>query len=139
MRLKLLLGFIGFFSVNTALFAQIPHVVVGDSTDDWSWETGNDLFNQCTSGEHSDDFHHCLTYIRGAVDMIGALQGARGTDEKSFWKLTAVCMPSHATSGQVVDVVVKYLKDNPKDRADKAGWIIIRALIQAWGCPAASK
>lgn len=68
--------------------------------------------------------------------MIGSLQGAIGSDNKEFWKLTAVCMPDEATTGQIADVVLKYMKENPEQRADKAGWIIIRALIRAWGCPA---
>jgi Rap1a immunity proteins len=140
MQLKLVLGFLGFLLLSPRLPAQISHVVVGDTTDDWTWETGNDLLDQCSADEKSVVFTQCLGYIRGAVDLIGALQGSvGGDDKKSFWKPTAVCLPNHATSGQITDVVIKYLREHPEERADRAGWIIIRALIKAWGCPASPK
>jgi hypothetical protein len=139
MKLKLVLGLFGFLLLSPRLPAQIPHIVVGDTTDDWTWETGNDLLDQCSADQKSVVFTQCLGYIRGAVDLIGTLQGSVGIDGKSFWKLAAVCLPNRATSGQITDVVIKYLKEHPEERTDKAGLIILRALVHAWGCPASPK
>jgi hypothetical protein len=136
MRINLVLGFIGFLLLNAGLQAQIPHDVPPDTTDSWAWKSGNNLYAECEEGAGSVQYSFCLAYVTGALDMIGGLQGAdSATDQKSLWKLSTVCVPNQATAGQVVDIVLKYMKDHPEDRASRASWIVIRALIGAWKCP----
>jgi hypothetical protein len=137
MKLKITEALLGFFMMASGLLAQ----VAPQTTKSWSYETGNDLLSECQGGEQSGnnnlDYARCEAYVRGAVDMIGSLQGEISKrDGKSAWRLTSVCLPTGATTGQLVDVVVKFLKENPEQRADKAaGWLVIRAVIGAWGCP----
>ncbi len=138
MKLRLAVSILSFCLAGTCLWAQNPHVISPNTTDGWAWETGNDLFDHCTADTNSVQYSFCIAYIEGAVDMIGSLQGAvAATDDKSFWKLNAICVPNAATIGQIVDVVIKYMKDHPEQRADKAGWIITRSLLQVWSCPVA--
>jgi hypothetical protein len=126
-------------SAATSVPQQVPHFVAGDIVNAWAFETGNELYGQCTADEKSLEYYHCMAYISGAADTIGGLQGVGDTTGKTWWKMRAVCPPKLATAGQFKDVVLKYMKANPENRADNAAWIIVRALINAWECPAATK
>jgi Rap1a immunity proteins len=137
MKVKLTVGFFAFLLMGSGQSAQIAHTVTPNTADDWKFKTGNDLLSDCEKPPGGVDFPFCVAYITGAVDMIGGLQGAVSTtDQHSFWKLRSVCLPTEATVQQIVDVVLKYMKENPEERADGASWIVTRAMVQAWGCPA---
>ena len=123
---------------SSGLSGQIAHVVTPNTSDSWEFhELGNDLLSECEAEPGSTELAFCMAYVAGAIDMIGALQGSVSSkDNQSFWKLASVCLPKEATLQQVIDVVVKEMKENPERRADEASWIVIRALVKAWGCPA---
>lgn len=44
------------------------------------------------------------------------------------------CSPDGATSGQLADVVTKYLRENPARRAEQAHWLVQDAFTAAWPC-----
>jgi hypothetical protein len=114
--------------------SQIPHSVPPGTEESYTFSTGNQLLRKCQS---ENEKLSCTDYIIGAADMVGALQGALDRDEKSYWKYQAVCLPLQVDSGQVRDVVVKYLVDHPERRDQPASQMVLIALIATWGCPRA--
>ena len=115
-----------------------PYSVPTGTMDSWSFETGNRLYDEC-SGKEELPAVLCMSYVRGAVDLFGQLQGdvtqtSTGT-LAPMWALHYICVPKRATDEQAKDVVLKYLQSHPEERADRASSLIIRALIAAWGCP----
>ena len=132
--MKYLIGLVLFVFAGTAS-AQIPRVVPPGRSDSLTFTSGNDLLRMCTGGEVSK--LRCIAYIDGVMDLIGTLQGGiDSADHKFLWKLKAIRLPVGVDDGQIRDVVVKYLVENPAERDHSAAAIIITALIQAWGCPA---
>jgi hypothetical protein len=95
---------------------------------------GNQLYSDCTS---SDYFFRggCLRYVLGIYDAAETEAiwiGGHSTILGWHW-----CAPDGITAGQIVDVVVRHLRDNPQDRHLDAPGLIAKALSQAWPCPPA--
>ena len=44
------------------------------------------------------------------------------------------CVPNKVTVGQMADVVVKYLTNNPENRQEQAHYLVRLALTEAWPC-----
>lgn len=93
----------------------------GAKATDWD---GNQLLRECTGYDVTDTLR-CLAYIRGARDMLDALQMA-GSGER--------CIPQPATLDQVKDVVVRYLRQHPEVRHFTRPSLIVAAVREAW-CP----
>jgi hypothetical protein len=136
MRIKFVLGLAGFLLLNLGIQAQIPHNVPNDAMESWHMINGNQLYSWCAAEEGSPERANCQAYVAGVADLIGTLQGFDGTDGTPLWKLSAICMPKGANTIQTADVVLKYLKANPEDRAGRASLLVMRALLMAWRCPA---
>lgn len=83
--------------------------------------TGNKLSELCSY----TDLDPCTTYILGVVDGQNAAVTATSRD-------VAYCIPETASSGQIRDVVLKYLRDHPERRHIIAGTLIANALADAW-------
>jgi hypothetical protein len=127
MKMKyLMIGLLLFVFAGTA-GAQRPHVVPPAKAR--VFESGNDLLGICQSPLDADK-SACSAYVVGVVDLISVLQGW------DTWKYKAVCIPEKAINGQVRDVVVKYLVENPAERDRSAAALIMLAVTAAWGCPA---
>ena len=134
--MKYLIGLVLFVFSGTA-GAQAAHVVPSGTRDKFYLKSGNDLLRMCQADLGDPNRSNCIAYIDGVVDLIGALQAnISSADRKSMWKFTAICLPIEADAGQIRDVVVKYLVENPAERNRSAAAIIIPVLIQAWRCPA---
>ncbi len=130
MRLKFALGFLGFCLLSPCLLPQ------SDTVDNWIWEDGNVLFEECSAAQNTVEFTRCLAYIAGAADMIGNFQLFKSDGNKPLFT-TRICIPVKATRGQLTDVVIKYMKDHPESRTDSASLIVMRALVQVWKCSGA--
>src|SRR5271155_4736076 len=115
--------------------AQLAHAVPPGTNDAIQFTSGNQLLAYCQSDKIADK-NYCLAYVISVVDMIGALQAARGRDGKSFWKASPICFPNNMDARQVTDIVVKYLTDHPETRNGPAANLAIKALAAVWGCPA---
>ncbi|MEO5493084.1 MAG: Rap1a/Tai family immunity protein [Sphingomonas sp.] len=88
------------------------------------WETGNSLLSDCQSDNPAKQAF-CLGYV-----------GAIGDWTQSDPRLgSRVCLPAGGVRSQMVDVVVKYLKDNPAERAKGASLLVVLALREAFPCP----
>lgn len=106
--------------------AMIIVSVVGPAQALDVFDTGDDLFARCTSSGpfQQQDRAYCIAYIDG----IAADLDVQGAPEPS------VCIPLGVTKGQARDVVIDYLRRNPKSRSDPAAGLIRIALMRAWPC-----
>jgi hypothetical protein len=88
-------------------------------------DDGNSLLEICKAPEGSQARYNCLGYVLGVSDTLadlttmGALPGSP-------------CLPTGVTAGQMSDVVVKYLAENPKNRSFSSASLVIGALTTAW-------
>ena len=64
--------------------------------------SGNDLYAKCTAPEGSLDRVYCIGIMAGLAD--------------AFETDGTTCLPKNASVGQVMDVVVNYLRDHPDGR-----------------------
>tara|TARA_R110000868_G_scaffold196613_2_gene442579 strand:- start:1521 stop:1850 length:330 start_codon:yes stop_codon:yes gene_type:complete len=88
------------------------------------YRNGNNIFKLCTT-EKSDSLYYinlaeCDGYITGVVDLAAS--------EKKL------CSPKQVTIGQLRDITVKWLSDNPQHRHFTANSLVIAALIEAYPC-----
>lgn len=79
------------------------------------FDSGNTLLDVCEKSEMA-----CLAATSAAWDMMAAL-GYR-------------CNDNGAVRGQIRDVALKYLRENPQDRASPAAFLIILAGEKYFGC-----
>jgi len=87
---------------------------------------GNVLYDRCTGVLGSYELDFCIGYVSGVVSTL------------QFYKPLMkhnICLPSEVSVGQAIDVVKKWLKENPKIRHWEAPTLILAASIQAWPCP----
>jgi hypothetical protein len=83
---------------------------------------GNQLYADCTGDLVGQAV--CVGYVRGVYDRD------RWSDASSY-----ICAVDGVTTGQLVDVVVQYLKAHPEKRDFRAGGLVLFALRDAWPCP----
>jgi hypothetical protein len=87
---------------------------------------GNGLYDTCSkTGGASEGI--CLGFIAGTV------HGLEAEAAYNFF-----CLP-RVRYGQIRDVVVKFLADNPKDRHRDSAALITAALAIAYPCPSLSR
>jgi opacity protein-like surface antigen len=89
---------------------------------------GNKLTQLCTG----EDSAYCAAYVRAAADTI------------RFWQyvqpdVMTACIPVQADAKQIVDVVMKYLRDSPQDRHNAGAVIVAMAAMNAWPCKSQGK
>ncbi len=105
---------------------------------------GNDLYAKCTSFA-SFDRAQCIGYVMGILDAGGTeaafawvQQGAKGPMKRPNEETLGGfrwCPRETVTAGQAVDVVIKFLRDNPSIRdAGAAPGLVAMAMQQAWSC-----
>jgi hypothetical protein len=87
--------------------------------------SGNQLLRDCTPGGDTHSYAYCLGYISGLVEGASVEADLRK------------CKPLFAISAEVdldqlIDVVVKYLKEHPELRDVKAQVIALTALKAAF-------
>lgn len=87
--------------------------------------TGNDILARC-EGDVADQ-RDCLGYVTGASDMLAAAQTVGGARP-------VMCQPDNVSRKQVVDIVVRYLQNNPNVRHFLGGSLVRIALMDAFPC-----
>jgi hypothetical protein len=87
---------------------------------------GNGLLEACTSRQAVPGAM-CIGYIRGVIDGENLMGTA--LNKKPF-----VCLSEGVTLGQVEEVVVKYLRENPAERNKPSAGLIGIAAASAWPC-----
>ena len=87
---------------------------------------GNKLLEECEAKEPVRQ-GICFGYITGAAD-VDAMDGAVFPEHRH------TCVPDVVTNGQLIDVVIKYLKAHPEERHLASGVLIIKAIAKAFPC-----
>ena len=82
--------------------------------------SGNDLYAKCTAAEGSLERVYCIGIMAGLAD--------------AFETGGTTCLPKNASVGQVMDVVVIYLRDHPQSRHFTMASEAARALNSAFPC-----
>jgi hypothetical protein len=91
-----------------------------------SFENGNELYGDCTESDGTPPTAYCLGFVAGVFDTAEMLL----LDSSG-----RLCAPKSVTLGQVRDVIVKYLRENPAERNLPASLLALRAVQAAWPCP----
>jgi hypothetical protein len=86
---------------------------------------GNGLLDQCEK-KYSD---FCHGYLAGIADALATESGV-------VYPEFTICLPDKTNTRQLVDVVMKGLKDNPQDRTYTAASVASEYLRKAWPCKA---
>ena len=85
---------------------------------------GNELYRFCSDKNSGFNYGVCSGYFVGAYDAIWSAQQA-STIKKT------ICLPANVVAGQLRDVVIQYLSQNPSARHYNAASIVWSALGQA--------
>lgn len=88
---------------------------------------GGELYAKCTSRSAAEQAI-CGGYIIGVSDTFNKLQSMKVIK-------TVVCLPTDTTEIQIIDVTVKYLRDNADSVGSDASVDVTAALIKAFPCP----
>lgn len=89
-------------------------------------ETGNTLFSKC-EGQDGVMRGACIGYIEGISDEIQVMQ-------RVGYMKRVYCPTADVNAGQLRDIVVKFLRDNPATRNQPAADLATTALIEAFAC-----
>ena len=88
--------------------------------------SGNAFLRVCGKASMTDnEFGYCHGYVYGVTEMF-----AVGTLGKHVF-----CEPNKVTRGQEYDIVVKFIRDNPKLAHAATANLIQWAMIDAFPCP----
>lgn len=110
----------------------------------WDWHgDGNSLLNFCNyelqlydgveiSAADQVKAGFCTGFITGVGDLNTTLNEIQKDKNAGF--VGSPCMPTGVTTGQVVRVVVKFLKDNPENLHMPAAALTIGAIRKAFPC-----
>ena len=93
--------------------------------------TGLDLLEQCgndLSYEHTSKY--CLGYMAGFM-MAESIHTDQAQNDKQH---SLVCLPDGTTTGQVVLIVQKFIRENPKMVDMSSSFIVWAALRDAYMC-----
>ena len=97
--------------------------------------TGNDWLQMCSASlenrktkKESFEFVRCVSYARGLADGLTFMEAVLGDDKSPF------CIPSEVEAQQLVDVSLRYLRENPGIRHRPAAFILADAFAAAWPC-----
>jgi Rap1a immunity proteins len=101
---------------------------------EFSLNTGNGLLSACTfaSDEQTEVEYHfgtCIGYIKGVTNAFAVLQLAQGSK-------VPYCARENMDNGQLRDIVVKALRENPEQRDQTPVPAILGAMKRAFPCPA---
>jgi hypothetical protein len=90
-------------------------------------DTGNELKSYCT-GRSGFDSGRCHGYISGVVEWQLIIAAAQRMAPIKY------CLPEGVTYGQIVDIVKKFMADNPDKTHWEASVIIHNAVLNAFPC-----
>jgi hypothetical protein len=101
-----------------------------------TFETGNQLFEECQPSASYYKQGVCLGFVAGVADAMDAAQSSWRHETVTGWR---ACLPANqVTEGQVQDVAVNFLTRHPELRHYGAVGLVAAALAEAFPCPAAA-
>ena len=83
------------------------------------WGTGNDLKDQCSRAGNDPFKGVCYGYVSGVTDS---------------WEGGLFCIPTGVQRSQLVEVVKKYLDENPGKLHESGSTLVINALRMSFPC-----
>ena len=86
--------------------------------------SGYELLSHCEASIDTGPMYRGYCY--GFIDGVAALLRRE--------PIHTVCAPSGVTSGQLTDIIVKYLRDHPAKRHYEASSLVGLALMEAFPC-----
>lgn len=81
----------------------------------------------------------CLAYIVGIINMDSLVAESSTKDGETAKGGWALCLPDDITGDQSADAVLKYLHNNPDEVNTSTAVMVVKALRDAYPCPASSK
>lgn len=90
--------------------------------------SGSAWLESCTQKYSEALYVLCLGFVQGA-------EAAHDIDTRVGGMPPFFCMPQQVSYGQMVQVVVKYLKDRPQELHEPFGALVYKAFRQAFPCP----
>jgi len=103
--------------------------------------SGNAFLRLCSAIEKEDDVTQaemvrvasCIGYVVGIMD--GVLYEHSYAETKTSRKIPSLyCIPD-VEHGQLIRVVLKYIRDNPAEANMPTGALVVNALTKAYPCP----
>ena len=94
-----------------------------------TWLSASKLYEVCQKKSAG-----CPAYIQGVIDMSSMLEKTVDRESALRGMLTVYCLPEGLSGGDIMDVVVKHIRENPAQRAHAAAEIVTEALIKAFPC-----
>lgn len=121
--------------MKTGLMAVAVAGMLGSGAAVAKGGDGNELLAQCQQyikyrdSESFDSFaaDTCSGFLQGVVSTVGFYSEILKKDEK-------FCLADNVTNSQIVRIVVKYLKDNPKELNKGRALLAWSALQDAYPC-----
>jgi Rap1a immunity proteins len=125
-----------FLALLSAIALPLASTASPANAEQSSLSTGNGLLNFCR-----DESNRllCTAFINGF--HAGAMNASlvismreSGSYEDYKKKYQPYCNPNNVDAEQLLDIVLKYIRDNPQKRHFDSGLLIIVALNQAFPC-----
>jgi len=66
--------------------------------------------------------------------MSGVANGFVQGEQDSLALMKVICLPPHWTHGQANGIVIKWIKDHPKEWQLSSSYLTMNALLDAWPC-----
>jgi hypothetical protein len=100
------------------------------------FKSGNSLLAECSVQRDDATYYQsnasCVSYIVGVTDLI--LLQQQMTDANGQPVRQYICVPSQVEAGQVRDITVQYITNNPDKRHFQAAALVWNALGAAFPC-----
>lgn len=116
-----------------AVFAVFAATILSPAPANADFKSGNDLYQDCTTREDAAAYYqkraYCMGYIVGVADANSTF-GA-------IIRRPLFCLSAGVTTGQLVDVVTRYLETHPQSRHYAAASLVGGAFMEAFPCPPA--
>jgi hypothetical protein len=114
---------------------------VSAQTSEFPETSGNAFVRLCSAVEKDDNTQlesahsiGCLGYVAGFVDGVN-LQTSFAEHKTNQKVPKPFCRPESVEHGQLVSIVLKYIRNHPEDAHLPTGILIIPALGKAYPCP----
>jgi hypothetical protein len=105
-----------------------------------SYSTGNDLYRDCSVPPENSIYYQsnaaCISYIVAVNDsfVIASTVASIIREEPESEQINMLCVPTGVEAGQLRDVVVAYIRNDPANRHGSAALQVYLALITAFPC-----
>ncbi len=93
--------------------------------------TGNGFLRQCSDLTPQTDslrLWYCAGYVSGLIDGMAVVKAA--VEYRGY------CLPTKVETGQLADVLVKYIREHPEIAHAPTSVLLLKALIHAYPCRA---